>query len=363
MSAAAGPTVAMGDPQVPLARLLAILGAHGLLEGERLRSGEHLLSIGDHVDFRPDGRTALEVGREGEAILDWLAAHPPSAVTLLIGNHDISRVMELMPFDDARFAEARHLAPAATRDPEQRAAFLTRFPTIPTPEIVLRDFASFTASQQARVQRLLLSGRFRLAAAVCLANGAPALATHAGITHRELGLLGLDAERDPTVLADALNAFLDAAVDRVRSAWMAGERVPLDLAPLHLSGVSGREGGGLLYHRPANPDRPGADRSWEGQSRRRFHPRELPLGLVQVAGHTQVAKLRRELVGFDLSQAGGLEAGDLHRIRWDGREVRYGPPGELTVEPEVAELVLIDVTAHHPGLDAARVGLLALSGG
>ncbi|CAN5920191.1 hypothetical protein BH11MYX4_BH11MYX4_05410 [soil metagenome] len=83
------------------------------------------------------------------------------------------------------------------------------------------------------------------------------------------------------------------AVAGVRGAWEHGQLAALDLRPLHFAGEAGHEGGGLLYHRPSNRgDDTGSDKP---VARRRFHPRELPRGLVQICGHTGHKKCRKEL--------------------------------------------------------------------
>ena len=68
----------------------------------------------------------------------------------------------------------------------------------------------------------------------------------------------------------------------MRDDWGRGAPTPLSLEPMHAAGIPGEEGGGLLYHRPSNPERRGADRSWElAVARpRRFDPRTLPPGLT-----------------------------------------------------------------------------------
>src|SRR3989442_875942 len=49
-------------------------------------------------------------GAEGVALLSWLAAQPPDQVVLLVGNHDLARVGELVAFDQERFQAAQLLA-------------------------------------------------------------------------------------------------------------------------------------------------------------------------------------------------------------------------------------------------------------
>jgi len=309
-------TLVLGDMQAPLERILAVLRHRGALRSDRpgedrLREGFHLVSIGDHVDYGHDPEAA---GREGEAVLDWLADQPASRVTLLLGNHDAARVVELAGWTDARFGAARAAAAAVRGLPEgparavADAAFRRSFPDAPTLDLVARDYASYTEAQAARIAGLLRGGRMRLATTVPDADGRPLLVTHAGVTTREVRLLveegRLDAAAtDAAALAAALEAFLDAALAR----WATG--TPLDLAPLYLGASHQREAGGLLYHRPANPDpalRPDADLAWEfdPERPRRFAPGQLPAGLSQVCGHTPHRRAWRELVGFSEGEVG-----------------------------------------------------------
>ena len=341
---------AVGDPQTTMDRFLdAVRGASLLAPSSRLRPGVSLLSMGDHFDFAPPpGWSWPQVSSAGEEILSWLSSHPSDQVTILLGNHDVCRVMEFYRMSDAVFAQAR--LDGASDVPE--ADFLARYPDLPSKGIAARDFSAFRVSQRELVQRLLLRGRAQLAAVVETASGVHALATHAGVTERELSQLGLSAERDPFVLAAALNGFLQERVDRVRSAWTSGELVPLDLSPLHLAGVSGAEGGGLLYHRPQTK---GTD-SWEASGARRYHPRTLPRGLLQVCGHTHHKKCRDLLP----VEAGSHSVGDVDgrlRTMWVssqgvvGYDVGLRPPSA-----DEATVWLIDGRINH----SASVELLGL---
>ena len=123
---------AIGDPQTTLPHLQAILGANGLLSGDRLRPDVHLVSLGDHFDFAPpQGMTMAQAGEEGLALLRWLADQPNT--TLLFGNHDVSRVMELHDLSDEDFrraqAEAQQLPAAAWRE---------RYPHLAPPNLFAR---------------------------------------------------------------------------------------------------------------------------------------------------------------------------------------------------------------------------------
>ena len=104
MSRAAARTLVMGDPQAPFARVLEVLEANRALGADgRLAPDVTLVSIGDHFDY--DLKHPIEAGRQGVAVLRWLASHDPAQAVLLLGNHDTARVMELIGLDDERFAE------------------------------------------------------------------------------------------------------------------------------------------------------------------------------------------------------------------------------------------------------------------
>ncbi|MEZ0230153.1 MAG: metallophosphoesterase, partial [Planctomycetota bacterium] len=240
--------VAIGDLQSSFEHVARILHNHSLLGGDgHLAPEVFLISVGDHYDY--SGGAIEEVGLEGQKILRWLAAHPPDQVVLLAGNHDLSRVQELALQTDATFAEARRLArtaeelrkkesksPADERAHEEAVArFHEAYPDLATPELADRDYATFTAEQQRLVQALLVAKRLRLAHVGRTKEGAEILFTHAGVNRHDLSLLGGPRE-EPRAVAAALNAFLDAAVAKAAPAWARGERVALDLAPLHVFG-------------------------------------------------------------------------------------------------------------------------------
>lgn len=344
---------AIGDPQTTMERFLAVLGRASLLtDASRLRPGISVLSMGDHFDFAPPAHWSWsQVSSAGEAILSWLASHPSEQVTILLGNHDVCRVMELYRMSDAEFVQAR--SDGASDLPVED--FLARYPDLPSKGVAARDFSAFRVAQRELVQDLLLKGRVQLAAVVETTSGAHALATHAGVTQRELSLLGLSAERDPFVLAAALNGFLISRVDSVRSAWMSGERVPLDLSPLHLMGVSGAEGGGLLYHRPQTKDMS----RWATAGARRYHPQSLPRGLLQVCGHTHHKKCRDLLP----AEAGALSVstvGGRLRTMWVSAEGVIGyDVGLRSPSPDASTVWLIDGRINHsPSVDL--LGLRAI---
>lgn len=333
--------VAIGDPQAPLATFFAVLAHHDLLGAEGLLApGVSILSVGDHFDYAaPD---LAQSSREGYALLRWLAEHSPEQAIILFGNHDTMRVQQLVRFSDDRFARARtlalkvkHLTHArgehSVEAEEARRHFHAEYPEIAKPDLVERDYDSFITAQRELVMQVLLAGRCQLAEVGKLANGREVLITHAGVTTRDLQILGLSVESSPASIASRLNRWLDDAVDQVRPDWEGGKLIPLELSPLHVAGASGKQGGGLLYHRPSNPDHPASpegrkpDRAWEfhGESPRRFHPHDLPLGLIQACGHTGHPKCLEELGPWVSESAHTMVLGNLRTLRAGSRGVKY----------------------------------------
>lgn len=355
--------VAIGDPQSSTERWFGALAAHGLLgEDGWLRPDVRLIAMGDYFDYHVPERDRARV--EGVLILGWLAAHARAHVTVLLGNHDAARVMELAAVDDERFRAAAEVAAGIVKLPrEQRAegeaAFARRFPELATPGYAARDYNAFTVEQRALVQRLLLEGRFSLAA-VEEVRGTSALLTHAAVTRRELEMLCLRDEQ-PRTIADALEARLAGAVRAVAADWRAGGRAALSLEPLHIAGADGEEGGGLLYHRPADPERPGADAAWEQGARapRRYDPRTaLPRGLTQVIGHTGHRKATHEMPRW-LAPGTDRDPGGVRTLRVAiDRTVTYARGVHVGGAPD-AVLVMIDPEMHYvPG--PADVAILEL---
>lgn len=303
------------------------------------------MTVGDYFDYHDKETDSVEVTRKnGFEILSWLASHDPEQVTILLGNHDISRVQELIEMSDERFREARAMAFALDKPDSVWTIedFFEAFPEIPNPTIVLRDFSSYGEIQRDLLKRLLLEGRVKLGA-FGLWRGRGVLINHAGLTMRELSILGDEGLRDPGRISALLNERLEDAVERVRGAWERGEPEALDLAPLHVSGVAREEGGGLLYHRPSNPDF-FAD-SWANNKirPRRYQPKNLPQGLLQVVGHTQHHKCLKELGDWIVKEAQERELFDLRTLRVSrGSEVRYerGLPKSLGVDE--AALLMLD---------------------
>jgi hypothetical protein len=307
-----------------------------------------------------------EIGAQGTANLRWLASLPASRATILLGNHDVVRVAEFARLDDATFLRAwrrgREIERAGGEERRQLVErFHDDFPHVPTPGLVSRDFSSFSEEQRSLVARLLLDGRIRLAATARL-DAWPeveVLVTHAGVTEREVealrrsGLLRADEPPTAASLARALDLHLERAVDRVRTDWEHGDGTPLDLAPVHVAGAPGEEGGGLLFHRPADLAAASDDRRarWAaggGARPRRFDPRRLPRGIVQVCGHTSHRKSIEDLAAW-MPERLRADPGDGIRLlsvegdrvsydRWSGRRP---PSGRAD-----ASLLLVDAGMH-----------------
>lgn len=324
---------ALGDPQGPFAKVLEVLDRHRALAGDRLAADVVLVSIGDHFDY--DHKDPATARAEGLRLLRWLASHDPAQVHLLLGNHDAARVMELATISDEEFAAARACSPAD---------YAARFPDLPPQHVLARDYASFSAAQRELVRELLVAGRFHLALVAEL-GGRTALLTHAGVTTRELALLGLPAAADAKTIAAALDAHLVLAVRRGTE--------PLSLAPLHLAGAGGREGGGLLYHRPSNP---ASGSTFDPERPRRFDPRTLPGGLLQVVGHSGHAKCVHELGAWCTDRARARAHGGIRTLKIDDD---LTPVYDVGVADAAAGMILIDGELRR--VPAAEVELLPLS--
>ncbi len=322
-------TFVMGDPQGPFDKVRAVLARHPARAGAGLAGDVVLVSIGDHFDY--DHKDPATATREGLALLRWLASHDPAQVHLLLGNHDAARVMELATITDAEFAAARTCPPGE---------YAARFPHLPPQGVLARDYASFTVEQRELVRELLEARRFHLALVGHL-GGREALITHAAVTTRELDLMGLAASNDVGEIAAALESHLELAIRRGAS--------PLSLEPLHVAGGFGKEGGGLLYHRPSNP---ASGSTFDHDRPRRFDPRTLPQGLLQIAGHSGHAKCVHELGEWCTWRARERAHGGLRTLRVNGDEVTY----DLGVTD--GSLILIDGELRR--VPADEVELLAL---
>lgn len=371
-------TIAIGDLQASARRIFEVLAYHDLLDEEgRIRGDVQLLSVGDHFDYgtRAGGQLG-QSRRDGHDVLAYLAAHHPEQVVILLGNHDAARVMELAFASDERFEEVvplvAELVALQATDPNaylgRLADYSARYPELPGPGLVHRDYAAFSSGQRALVQEMLMAGRFRLAATARMPTGEVVLATHAGVTIREVAMLGVSTVT-AAELAPALGRTLEAAVAEVTPSWQRGEPAALSLAPLHLPCATGREGmpelpegGGMLYHRPSDPERPGADRQWEAAPGRprRFHPKSLPAGVLQLAGHTGHPKCVEELARWSESSMREEPCGR-RSLRVRGDDIRY-QLGACRPDEGEAVLYLIDPSLFRAH-DAASVEIFELMPG
>jgi hypothetical protein len=343
--------LAIGDPQAPLERFFAILERHRLLGDDgRLSPAVHLVSMGDHFDW--GGRGDRErASTDALRLLSWLAAHPSDQVTLILGNHDLGRVGELVRFDDASFAEARTEAEAiyfdggAEVDPSVEERFRRRHPDLPTAEIAARDFATFSSRQRALVEALLRARRFRVA----LAASERLLLCHAGVTLDDLAALGMSTRASSC--ATDVAAALDDALGSALAGWDGGS--PLAIPHLHQPGdAAAGEGRGIFYHRPSDPTREHAH-LFAGPPRRRFDPRRLPKSLVQGIGHIRDNKCRQLLVGWH--DGSGASDGPLRHLSTDGREVRYARGAPARWSEDVAGIVFLDGGMAHAPLDRYEI--------
>jgi len=341
--------VVVGDPQTTFEQFIAVLRARDVLTvNDVVRPSIRLVSIGDHFDFGREGIDSQAAARAGIEIMNWLRGHPKSQVRILVGNHDICRVMEFASLTDADFALARKIAEA--KDEE---ALFARFPSLPSTGVVLRDFSAFCEAQRELIQECLLTDRLSLAEVGQTSDGRDVLITHAGVTDRELGILGCQGT-GALETADALNDALRLAVDRVACAWRAGRVAALDLGPLHRPGSAGNEGGGLLYHRPSTVDEHRG--VGEVSVPRRFHPSSLPRGLHQVCGHTQHKKCTSLLP--EVAAHARVPDGALRTLKSGNEGLSY-EAGCITPGPDEGCLWMVD-----SGLNrwpAAQVQVLELA--
>lgn len=341
--------VVLGDPQAPIARLFAVLDHHRLLTIDGwLRPDIGLISVGDHFDFASDD--SASAGMQGVHFLAWLAAHDPSQVTILLGNHDVERVMSLGACSRADYLEAQQAGRDMlhAKEPRERRAWLDHWvanhPDHP-PAVAAHDYRSFVVDQRDLVKRLLLVGRLQLAAVVDQVDGRPALVTHAGISLREHDILGQGL--DIHAIAIALNRRLARAVDVVRDDWSRGGAIRLDLAPLYHGWSATRPNGGLLIHRPDLRDTPGHDARLgldPPLAPRSQRPQEFLLfGVDQVVGHTVAAqRLTTWLKPMVTEGASAAGLGPLLRLARVGGRTILGTMSE-TADGRERSMTFVDV--------------------
>jgi hypothetical protein len=332
-------TFALGDPQATTEKMFEVLAAHQLLTPQGwLKPGIRLVSVGDHFDFGSfSGRLVAQ--QAGLQNLAWLAAHSPEQVVLLLGNHDLARVGELISFDDVSFERAATEAHAIYQHRHQHTQaewralerdFVERWPALPTVEVAARDYSGYHSTQRDLVIRLLVEGRFLLAW-----GAKAALVTHAGVTGPLLERLGMGAAEmtDAALVATRLNQRLKDVLQN----WSADTE--LVIPDLHVPGSGKRgEGFGTLFHRPAHPARIAAAETEEEQLRR-FDPRTLPPGLSQVVGHVRDPKCRL-LLGAWTADAAGPE-GPVRSLLATRTSARYAW-GVQDAEEDVARMIFVD---------------------
>ena len=289
--------IVLGDPQASLACLFAHLEVQQALTIDGwLKPELRLICVGDYFDFA--AKDSVDAGYQGMQFLAWLAAHDPLQTTLLMGNHDAERVMSLAGCSGEQHYESqlacREMLQFST--PEQRRVFRNKWvnehPNHPS-IVAAHDYRNFVPEQGDLIRRLLMQGRLQLATTAVNEFRQQLLITHAGVTQRELTLVGASANAQDCVRH--LNRFLADAVERVRPAWAANQTQPLDLAPLYYGWEQHRPNGGLLVHRPdgrfgalTHEQKLGLDHPLAPRS---VSPNEFLIpNLHQVVGHTVAAQ-------------------------------------------------------------------------
>ena len=318
--------VAMGDPQAPFERVMEVLRANSCLgQHDKLAGDVHLVVMGDYFDYGAQSDRA-DAAAAAAKLLGWFVSHAEEQVTLLLGNHDLARIGELLRFDDATFARAQTEADAGYYDekpqrPEEE--FKQEF-DVPGWELVARDFTAFRERQKKLVVDALSAKRLRAA----YAPAADTLMVHAGVTQDNLQSLGIPAERDARIIAQRLNRALYEAFDL----WRSNPQAPFFIPGLHAPGSQRGEGTGIFYHRPSLDAK-------EGDGRR-FHPSRLPTGLMQVIGHIGDKKCR------ELLEANPEEAknGPIRHLSVKGSEIRYARGLPQEAGSEHATVIFIDGT-------------------
>jgi hypothetical protein len=327
--------VAVGDPQTHTEKFKRLLRHHALLGDDGMLAPEvHLVVLGDYFDFG-DHESRKASAAEGLETLRWLSTHSHEQVTLIAGNHDLARIGEFATMTDERFTHAVERAAETYghgHAPVSERTFLDEFPEFPSAEAAARDFSSFIVEQRQLVLRLLEEKRLRLAATL-----GDLVFCHAGVTIDDLAALGGNSET-PEDIVGALNRALDEAF----ASWDC--QTPFEIPHLHTPGsaVVG-EGGGILFHRAAKPSEQ-AD-GYTGVHRRRYDPRRLPRGIVQVLGHVRDRK-SRSLLGSWVTGPAPAKEGRIRGLVTDGVSARYSL-GFPRTGADLGSLVFVDGGMHH----------------
>jgi Calcineurin-like phosphoesterase len=312
-------TVAVGDPQASLEKLLAIFERHDLLSRGRLRSHVRAIFMGDYFDYGPPSLRE-EAARSGAELLEWILNQNTQQVTILLGNHDLARLCELSEFQSAEeFQVAHQLALKAYRggdvDIELENHLKTLYPSVVDAETIARDFSCFAPAQRALLISALRQGRMRIAHA-----HRGALFVHAGVTRRDLQRLN-PAEETAEAYARCLNSFFEERVGVFLKDLEGDARGALDLQFLHVppSRKTGW-GRGIFFQRPGDPAASKRPEDFEGLTRARYNPLELP-NFLQVVGHTRDKKCRETMPFW--SDAGEPKDGVLRSLQIENGFPRY----------------------------------------
>jgi hypothetical protein len=294
---------AVGDPQTSALKFFEILHHHGLLAHTGwLRSDCGLIVCGDYFDFKPRPedpsfdtlkKKREWMGNQGLMILKWLTTHPLDHIVVLIGNHDVARVCELDAFDDERFDKAYDLGVELLSDvregrlhqEEAQRVFYEAYPRLVSPRIALEYFPAFQARQKEFLRRLLQLRRVQITAHGSIRGRKPVLITHAGITTQTLTHLQLKHSTAPEHICLEMNRFFFNKAALSLQGWRLGRSSPLDLKPLVLPTTREQVGGGVLSHRPIDPNTCRDPKLLRGLTPARYDPRDLPHGLTQIIGH------------------------------------------------------------------------------
>jgi hypothetical protein len=304
-------TVAVGDPQASLEKLLSIFERNDFLIGGALRSHVHVIFMGDYFDYGPPSLRE-EAARSGIELFEWILRQHKQQVTILLGNHDLARLCELSEFRSAEEFQAAHqLALKAYRggdvDIALESHLKTLYPNLVDAETIARDFSCFAPAQRALLISALRQGRIRVAH---VHRGA--LFVHAGVTRRDLQRLN-PAEETAEAYARCLNSFFEERVAVFLKDIEGDARGALDLQFLHVppSRKTGW-GRGIFFQRPGDPSASKHPEDFEGLTRARYSPLELP-NFLQVVGHTRDKKCRETMPLW--SDAGEAQDGALRSLQ------------------------------------------------
>ena len=265
-------------------------------------------------------------------LLAWMAAHPADQAVLLLGNHDLGRVGELADFTDARFAaaqvEADRIYQGDDTDEARERDFLTRYPEVPTVELVARDFGNFREVQRDWVAYLLRAGRFRVAHAAA----EDLLVLHAGVTREDLRAVGL-----PEAQRSHAPRWRTRSTGRSTRRWRPGRRAPSPCPGCTNPAArrTARAAASSTIAPACAPRTPPTAPPRRAAASTRTGCRA---GLTQVVGHTR-DKRSRELLALPHE---GARDGVLRHLVTDGTTLHYRLGTPPPTGPGEAVLVFTD---------------------